>query len=277
MDELFRHGRAWAPIVKTAILFVLPLPLLISSLWSLGSGQMTQFALATSALASLWGAGFVTLRGLAGEARFLLGQRLDPPSVPFKMLGLAMTGLGAGLAALSAGHGLFGASVFCGLAAVGHGAFFGRDLRPRRIVLADVAGVDRDEVTELLKRAYAQVQGIETAARQIGVPEFGQRLGRIVDWGRRILREIEEDPRHAVRARKFLSVYLDGAERVTRQYAKSHSQARSAPLEENFRRLLVDMESTFAAQHAKLREKDTLALDVEIEVLNARLRQEGIA
>jgi hypothetical protein len=277
MDELFRLGRAWAPVAKTGILFVLPLPLLVSTIWALGSGQMTQFMLAGGALAALWGAGFLTLRGLVGEARFLLGQRIDPPAVPFKLFGLLLSGMGAALAALSGGQALFGALVFAVLAALGHGAFFGRDLKPRRIELPETAGVDRGEVTELLKRAYAQLQGIETAARMIRVPEFGDRLARIVEWGRRILREIEEDPRDASRARKFLAVYLDGAERVTQQYARTHGGARNAPLEENFRRLLVDMESTFAAQHAKLLEKDTLALDVEIEVLNARLRQEGIA
>lgn len=276
MDELLRLGRAWAPVTKTAILFVLPLPLLIAALWSLGNGQMGVFALAAAALASLWGAGVLTLRGLVGQARFLVGMRHDPPTVPFNALGLILTGIGASLAAVSAGHGALGALIFGGLAAAGHGAFFGRDLRPRRIVLPDMAGVDRSEVTELLKRAYAQLQGIETATRQIGVPEFGQRLRRIVEWGRKILLEIEQDPRDASRARKFLSVYLDGAERVTRQYAEAHLKARSAPLEENFRRLLVDMEATFAVQHARLREKDTQALEVEIEVLNARLRQEGI-
>jgi hypothetical protein len=277
MDELFRVGRAWAPVAKTAILFALPLPLLFASLWALGSGQMTQFALASGALASLWGGAILTLRGLIGEARFLLGQTLDPPPTPFKALGLGLTGLGALLGAMSAGHGLIGALVFAALAAFGHGAFFGRDLRPRTIEIPSMPGVDSGEVTELLKRAYAQLLGIETAARSIRVPEFGDRLSRIVAWGRRILAQIEENPRDASRARKFLAVYLDGTERVTQQYAKTHAQARNAPLEENFRRLLVDMESTFASQHAKLLERETTALDVEIEVLNARLRQEGIA
>lgn len=277
MDELFRLGRAWAPVGKTAILFVLPFPFLVASLWALGSGQMTQFALASAALALLWGAGIFTLRGLVGEARFLLGQTVDPPPTPFKTLGLGLTGLGALLGAMSAGHGVVGALVFAVLAAVGYRAFFGRDLRPRKIELPSVPGVDTGEVTELLKRAYAQLLGIETAARSIRVPEFGDRLARIVAWGRRILAQIEENPKDASRARKFLAVYLDGAERVTQQYAKTHATARNAPLEENFRRLLVDMESTFASQHAKLLERETTALDVEIEVLNARLRQEGIA
>lgn len=277
MDEFLRVGRAWAPVAKTAILFVLPMPLLFASLWALGSGQMTEFALASGALASLWGAGIFTLRGLVGEARFLLGQTLDPPTPPFKLFGLGLTGLGALLAAMSADHGVFGALVFGALGAIGHGAFFGRDLRPRRIEIPAVAGVDTGEVTELLKRAYAQLLGIETAARSIRVPEFGDRLSRIVEWGRRILSQIEQSPQDATRARKFLAVYLDGAERVTQQYAKTHAQVKNAPLEENFRQLLVDMESTFAAQHAKLLERETTALDVEIEVLNARLRREGIA
>jgi hypothetical protein len=276
MDELLRLGRAWAPVLKTALLFVLPLPLVVASLWSLGSGQMTGFALASGALAALWGAGIVTLRGLIGEARFLLGQALDPPAAPLKLFGLGLTGLGAGLAAMAAGHGPLGAVLFAALAGLGHGAFFGRDPRPRKIALPRIEGVDTSEVTELLKRAYAQLQGIETGARAIRVPEFGDRLARIVEWGRRILRQIEENPRDASRARKFLSVYLDGAERVTLQYAKTHAAVRNAPLEENFRQLLIDMETTFAAQHTKLMERETTALDVEIEVLNARLRREGI-
>jgi hypothetical protein len=36
------------------------------------------------------------------------------------------------------------------------------------------------------------------------------------------------------------------------------------------------MESTFDAQHMKLIENDLTSLDVEIEVLNARLKREGV-
>ena len=51
---------------------------------------------------------------------------------------------------------------------------------------------------------------------------------------------------------------------------------RKAPLEQNFRQLLIDMENTFEQQHQKLIEKDLTSLDVEIEVLNARLKREGV-
>ena len=63
---------------------------------------------------------------------------------------------------------------------------------------------------------------------------------------------------------------------MTTEYARTHRQMRKAPLEQNFRQLLVDMENTFAQQHQKLIENDLTSLDVEIEVLNARLKREGV-
>jgi 5-bromo-4-chloroindolyl phosphate hydrolysis protein len=127
-----------------------------------------------------------------------------------------------------------------------------------------------------LKQAYGRLRGIETAATNIAVPEFGERLSRIIDIGRNILKEIERDPTDAPRARRFLNIYLDSAERVTTEYARAHRQVRSQPLEHNFRQLLIDMETTFNDQHKKLIENDLTSLDVEIEVLNARLKREGV-
>jgi hypothetical protein len=36
------------------------------------------------------------------------------------------------------------------------------------------------------------------------------------------------------------------------------------------------MEHTFSEQHRKLLESDAVSLDIEMEVLNARLKQEGV-
>ena len=147
-----------------------------------------------------------------------------------------------------------------------------RDAAPREGFLR----VDADTVTQQLKQAYGRLRGIEAAAHGIAVPEFRERLSRITGIGRTILAEIERDPREAPRARRFLNLYLDGAERITLDYARTHSQLRNQPLEQNFRNLLVDMEGTFAEQHKKLVERDLLSLDVDIEVLNARLKRDGL-
>ncbi len=180
------------------------------------------------------------------------------------------------MAALAGGHGPITTGLFAALAGAGYVCFYGRDPRRKRIELASVAGVDREAVTAQLKQAYGRLQGIEAAARSIAVPEFVERLDRITAIGKGILAEIERDPRDASRARRFLNLYLDSAERVTGEYARTHRQVRNRPLERNFRQLLIDMEQTFQAQHRKLLENDMMSLDVEIEVLNARLRQEGV-
>ena len=41
------------------------------------------------------------------------------------------------------------------------------------------------------------------------------------------------------------------------------------------RRLLGEMERTFAEQHRRLSERDRLSLDVDMEVLDTRLKQHG--
>ena len=276
MDELLRQGRAWVPVAKSAALFVLPFPLLLAFVVALVAGDFGRLAAIAGAIAAFSIAGVLTWRALVAQARYYLGQQLDPPPIPLKLVSAGLTALGAGLAAVAAGHGVLGVGVFAGLAAAGYRLFYGRDPKPKRIDLPVVAGVDREAVMVQLKQAYGRLQGIEAAARGIAVPEFAQRLERIIAIGRRILAEIERDPRDAARARRFLNIYLDSAERVTAEYSRAHRQIRSRPLENNFRQLLIDMEHTFEAQHRKLLENDMLSLDVEIEVLNARLKREGV-
>ena len=271
-----QQGRAWFSVAKAAALFVLPIPLMFAALIDLISGDLGRLMLTGGGMLSYWTAGGLMWRALIAEARYFLGQQLDPPAVPLKAISLALTALGTGLASISAGQSLPVAIVFAALAALGHGAFYGRDVKRRSVTVTRVDGVDVDAVTAQLKQAYGRLRGIETAARNIAVREFGERLKRITDIGRDILAEIERDPRDASRARRFLNLYLDSAEKVTTDYARTHRQLRSQPLEQNFRQLLVDMERTFSEQRTKLLEQDAVSLDVDIEVLNARLKQEGI-
>jgi len=276
MNDLLRKGRAWVPVLKAGVLFVLTGPLVFAVILALGSGDGMQLATTGGALACLWSAGMLSWRALVAEARYFLGERADPPKLPLKGFGTILTAAGAGLTAMAGGHTLVSAAVFGLLSGLGYVLFFGKDLRPRRVEVANVEGVDSAAVATALKQAYGRLQGIASAARDIAVPEFGQRLSRIVDIGRNILQEIERDPRDASRARRFLNIYLDSAERVTTEYARTHRQMRNLPLEDNFRQLLVDMENTFEQQRQKLIENDLTSLDVEIEVLNARLKREGV-
>jgi len=274
--DIARQGRAWLPVAKVAALFFLSGALFLAAVIDLIGGDLDRLTRTGGGLLCIWSAGALMWRALVAEAHYYLGRRPDPPAFPLKAASLVLTALGTGLAAIAGGQHLAVAIVFAVLAAIGHAAFYGRDLKPRGVNVVRVDGVDIDAVTAQLKQAYGRLRGIDAAARNIAVAEFGERLMRITDIGRDILAQIERDPRDASRARRFLNLYLDSAENVTTQYAQTHRQLRSRPLEQNFRQLLVDMEQTFSDQRKKLLENDELALDVDIEVLNARLKRDGI-
>ena len=88
---------------------------------------------------------------------------------------------------------------------------------------------------------------------------------------------VEENPRDLRRARKFLNVYLTGAQRVSEGYARTHRRAGSEELESDFRDVLSTIENVFEEQRRKLLAKDALDVDVQIEVLARQLEREGVA
>ena len=274
--DALERARVSLSTAKSAALFLLPVPLALAVVGALIAGDAGRAAFSSAALACLWAAAVLVLRALVAEGQHYLGQRPDPPAVPLKLLSAILTTAGISLAAFASGQTLAVTLVLATLGAVGHFLFYGRDLRPARINVAITAGIDREAVTRQLKQAHGRLRGIEAAARSIPLPEFRDRLDRITGIGRSILHEIERDPSDAPRARRFLNLYLDGAERVTVEYARTHRQERLQPLDENFRELLTEMESTFTEQHRRLVDRDQMTLDVDIEVLNARLKGDGL-
>jgi 5-bromo-4-chloroindolyl phosphate hydrolysis protein len=276
MDPLVRWGKAWVPATKAAALFLLPMPLALAMVGALVAGDVPRLALSAAGLALLWGAGVVVLKSLVAEAHYMLGQRPHPPAVPLKAVSGVMTTCGVACAALAGGHEVLPALAFAVLGGLGHLAFYGRDPKPPRIEIVEVPGVDIRSVRQQLEQAHGRLRAIESAGRALALPEFRDRLSNIAGIGRTILHEIERDPADAARARRFLGVYLGSAEQVTLEYARTHRHARRQPIDENFRQLLMEMETTFAEQHRRLIERDLLSLDAEIEVLNTRLRREGL-
>lgn len=97
-----------------------------------------------------------------------------------------------------------------------------------------------------------------------------------ISLARDILAEIAHDPKDLRRARKFLNTYLDGAQRVVTGYAEAHSNHCNQTLNANFRRVLVSIEEVFGQQLQRLLENDLLDLDVNMEVLEAQLKREGL-
>ncbi len=262
--------------VRGLLLYILPLPLVLAALVSLASGSLPAALASAAAFALVVAGGHLTRRGLveelvAPDRRYTRSSRL-----PYKYLGAALVGAGTALAAYGAvGQGVL-VSVTFGLLAVAGFHLSYRLPRPATLLnRAPPEGGDRP-LRRALEQAEGRVIAIEKAAMGIRNPELEQRLWRIAVQGRAILDLIAERPDELYRARKFLNVYLEGAERVAARYARTHRLARGGELERNFRAVLEEIEAVFERQRVRLLEQDVLDLDVQIEVLRKRLEREGI-
>ncbi len=205
------------------------------------------------------------------ERRFSRRLRLPP-----KNLGGLSVGTGVAVAAvLGAGHALPMGLVFGALAALAFHLIY----RFEPLLAGErLSAEDREsrQVAEALAEAEDRLITIERAARAIGNPELQARLGRIAAEGRGILTQIAERPSDLRRARRFLTVFLEGAEQVSDGYVRTHRHADSPALEQSFRNVLITIEEQFRRQRERLRQADVLDLDVQIEVLKKQLEQEGI-
>ena len=257
-------------------LWVLSAPLVLAAVSALGAGRFSGFlgdALGWGLIAS---AAVLTRQGFAqheapNERRFSRGWRL-----PLKNLAAAALGLGTATAAMGgAGHGIAVAVAFGALAVLGYHLVYG--LEPLRVG-GSLTPLDKDArtVAEVLDEAEQRLIGIERAATAIGNAELRQRLTRIAGQGRGMLEQIAERPSDLRRARRFLTVFLEGTEQVTHGFVRTHHHAESPELEQNFRNVLVSIEEQFIRQRERLRKADVLDIDVQIEVLKKQLEQEGI-
>jgi len=273
------HFSAWRRSrlgLRGALLYILAAPLALATLVSLASGQLVAALSAGTAFAMIVVGGVLNRRGIleelvAPERRFTRSWGL-----PYKYLAALAVAAGTTLAAFGAvGQDAWVSATFGLLAIAGfHLAY--RLPRPRAVFGAPRIAVRDKTLQKALAQAELRILAIEKAALRIGNRELEQRLHRIAGQGRAVLEQVVARPEERFRARKFLNVYLEGAERVASRYAQTHRLARGQELEQNFRNVLTEIETVFGRQLGRLAEHDVFDLDVQIEVLRKQLKREGI-
>jgi 5-bromo-4-chloroindolyl phosphate hydrolysis protein len=277
-QDFRRRRRQAAALVprKARLLWLLPLPLIPATVIALSRGQLSAF-LANAGAYSLFLVGAMLAR--RGFQQEVLQQRQRFQTAgrwPFKTLGAVTVALATALTAgAGAGHGLPIALAFGVGAFVAFILLYGLDPR-RQTVVTQNPDASVQQVSAALQQAEQKILAIEGACGRIGQLELRQRLTRISALARNILAEIARDPSDLRRARRFLNTYLDGAQRVVGGYAEAHANGQAQLLEENFRRVLVTIEEVFEQQYQRLLENDLRDLDVQMEVLEAQLKREGL-
>ena len=101
------------------------------------------------------------------------------------------------------------------------------------------------------------------------------RVDRFAQTARAMFRTIEGDPRDLTAARKYLSVYLQGARDASVKFADLYGQTRDGQARADYLSLLDDLETNFASRTQALLSDNRTDLDIEIGVLKERLQREG--
>lgn len=259
------------------LVLLLSFPFLAKSILSLAHGEFWDFLFSGAGFGLLIVAGLLVRRGVHYEVEQKKRKWTRSTRVPWKSLAATCAAAATGIVAFFVvGHSVIISACFAVGSALGMLLTYGRDPQYANKDAVSRFGVTADDVVDMLEEADKKISSIEAASKDIGNLELRQRLGRITSKARDILGVIEEDPRDLRRARKFLRTYLNGAKSVTEGYAKTHKHQHNEELETNFRNVLETIEQTCNEQYQNLLENDVWDLDVQIEVLEAQLKREGV-
>lgn len=264
---------AMAGTAATIILFILPIPLVIKAVFALLGGKIFTAAWSLGVFAVMIVAASMIQKGKTAEINWRMKKIARMPRAPNKIMGSLVLGAITFFAAwFLAKEGFFQSIGFGVATGLGSLMLFGLDPLHSK----GLDGADAARVVEALDGARAQLERIETAGSKISSYRDRERVKSVVASAEAVLQEIEDDPRDLRRARKFLNVYLTGAVDVTERYAAAEGKGRTDELNENFSKLLTDMEHVFKEQHDKLLADDVMDLDVQMDVLRTRLTKEGV-
>ncbi|WP_170404666.1 5-bromo-4-chloroindolyl phosphate hydrolysis family protein [Ruegeria arenilitoris] len=265
---------------RANVMFVPAIPLVFLSLND-GAIGMTLGLVAAGILTA---AAFLLREGLKAEDAYNARRTARRPAFPRKIFSSVLTGLGVGLAAYRNDYldaeaasqvSLLAPVLFGGVATVLHSVAFGLDPMKNK----GMEGVDtyqQDRVARVVEDAEAHLNQMTDAIKRAGDRRIEARVERFQTTARDLFRTVEEDPRDLAGARKYLTVYLQGARDATIKFADVYARTRDPQALSDYSALLDDLEQNFSARTRKMLLDDRSDLTVEIDVLRERLQREGV-
>ncbi|NSY38613.1 5-bromo-4-chloroindolyl phosphate hydrolysis family protein [Leisingera sp. ANG59] len=269
--QSYRNAQVDPVGVRANVMFVPPA---ILALLSLNDGA-TGLALGLIG-AGLWtGGAFLLREGLKAEAAYAARKVARKPALPRKILAALLAGGGAALAAWKAEPGILIAAIYGAAAAGLHITAFGIDpLRDKGVEGVD--GFQQSRVARAVDEAEQSLAAMTDAALRARDRRVEARVEQFQSVARELFRTVEEDPRDLTAARKYLTVYLQGARDATVKFADIYARSQDAQARADYLALLDDLEQNFAARTRKMLVEDRADLTIEIEVLRDRLQREGV-
>lgn len=261
---------------KGLLLYVLPFLTIPAAIKAFAHGNISAIAVNVLGYGMYIFSAWLLRKGFVAEALYYQKRNTRPPKWPLKTFAAFIVAIATMMIAWIGAGGSFWVGLSFGLGAfLGMYLTYGLDPRAEKLVIGS-HGYSAEEIAKTIDEAEGIISAIENSNDQINNREFNKQIKQICHLARDILEILEEDPGDIRRARKFLNVYLEGAQKVTNGYAKTHQESASEELDQNFRDVLATIEKVCVIQKNKLIEDDVFDLDVQMEVLATQLKREGV-
>lgn len=264
-------------MLRTRAMFFVPIPLLFMGLYSAVTGSAIEMLGRFGGLALFLAAAWLLLEGQKAQHAYEAREVAKPPAIPRKLFASITTGLAVAVTGLFGFEPLMNepltTTVYAVMAAVLHSISFGLD--PMRA--KGLAGYSKQEAERLLaalERGERLLDETLGAAATFPDRRLQQKVAQMVEQARAVFRAIEKDPRDLPRARKFMAVYLQGARDATVKLAQLKAHSPQPQDYADYERLLADLQQQFLRQQQNLLRSDRSELDVEVEVLRERIKQD---
>ncbi len=260
-----RHG------AKINVLFVLPLLVLATAFFQTVTAMATDLAGGAALLLAAW----LTRDGVRAEDAFNERKVARRPAIPRKLFGSVLTGIGVALLVFGGQWNPITAGILGLLAAGLHLFSFGMDPMQDK----GMEGVDRMQTERIARKvdeAEKVLDQMSDAIKRARDRQLESRVDGFEMTVRQMFRQVEEDPRDLAPARRYLGVYLEGARDATLQFVELYGRNRDPQIRSDYMAFLDDLETNFAKRNAAMLTDDRTNFDVEIEVLQDRLKRENL-
>ena len=257
------------------LLFLAAFPLLLEGFSQITNASPIGAAISFGSFALFVLAAWTLREGLKAEAAYNERKIARPPMFPRKLIAAALSGTAVFLTTwFGWGQGMFVGIGFGALAVAAHLVAFGFDPMKRK-GLPGFNEYETDRVARAVDKAEAIMAEIEEAAQGINIRAVNRKLSSLLDSVREMLRTVEQDPRDLTRARKYMGVYLSSARDATIKFAELNQRSKDTAKQAEFVALISDLETSFNGERRLMLQDNQSDLDIEIEVLQERLQNEG--
>lgn len=263
--------------IKGILLYILPLPLLLTLFFALLNGDFQGILVNGAAYALFLLGASVARRGFLLEKEYKESILAKAPKIKYKSIAsLIITAAVFFTSFFATANELFLSILLALVSFIGFYLYYGLDPRVDKVGELNI-GVSAEEVIEITGVAKERIANIKKLGRTIADPDVSLQLESIIKETEQVIRSVEENPNDLSRARKFFNVYLHRTEKITEEYANNLKLKNiDAKMKTNYLHLLEIVESTIHEQKARLNEDDITRLDVQIEALTKQLKNEGV-